>query len=217
MGGRVKVYPWAWFEDWFFFLVLRCLVTEAFQGGKNSNHLPSISFFDSPFLEGLLRYIFPFHWSWPSICWSCRLLLECLSHLLPSSTCCELQQPMWYCSGVISSLMWPDRQLWAFNAEVTASHGIDSPPWFHGWPTVLVLFAWDAQGGCLQGRAAFSSVTSVRRGQDCPQQRLLAVWTFFIRPQTFLPPRRGTWAWYEMGWSCQILWPHTSNTNVLMH
>ena len=156
MGGRVKIYPWAWFDDWFFFLVLRCLVTEAFQGGKNSNRLPSISFFDSPFLEGLLRYIFPFHWSWPSICWLCRLLLECLSHLPPSSTCCELQQPKWYCSGVISSLIRPDRQLWAFNAEVIASHGIAPPPWFHGWPTVLVLFVWDVRGGCLQGRAAFS-------------------------------------------------------------
>ena len=66
-----------------------------------------------------------------------------------SSTCCELQQPRWYCSGVISSLMRPYRQLWAFNAEVTASPEIAPPPCFHGWPTVLVLFAWDAWGGCL--------------------------------------------------------------------
>ena len=101
-------------------------------------------FFDPPFLEGLLRYIPPFHWSWSSICWLCKLLLKCLSRLPPSSTCCELQQPRWYCSGVTSSLMQPDRQLWAINAKVTASPGIDPPPCSHGWPTVLVIFAWNA-------------------------------------------------------------------------
>ena len=74
-----------------------------------------------PFLKGLLCYISPFHWFWPSICWSCRLLLKCLSHPSPSSTCCELQQIRWYCSWVISSLMWPDCQLQAFNAKVTPS------------------------------------------------------------------------------------------------
>ena len=40
-----------------------------------------------------------------------------------------------------------DRQLWAFNVEVTASPGIAPPPCPYGWPTVLVLFAWDAQEG----------------------------------------------------------------------
>ena len=102
------------------------------------------SFLSSLFLKGLFRYMPHFHWSWPSICWSCRLLLECLSYLPPSSTCCELQQPRWYCSGVISSLMRPDRQLWAFNAELTASLGIAPPPYSHGWPIVLVLFTWDS-------------------------------------------------------------------------
>ena len=42
-----------------------------------------------------------------------------------------------------------DRQLWAFNMEVTASPEIAPPPCFHGWPTVLVFFAWDAREGCL--------------------------------------------------------------------
>ena len=51
-GGSVKVYPRAWFEDWFFFLVLQCL--EAFQGGKNSNPLSLISFFRPPIPGGLL-------------------------------------------------------------------------------------------------------------------------------------------------------------------
>ena len=71
--------------------------------------------------QGIFSYISPSHWSWPSICWSYRSLLECLSHPPPSSTCCELRQTMWYYSGVISSLMRPDCQLQAFNAEVTAS------------------------------------------------------------------------------------------------
>ena len=58
---------------------------------------------------------------------SCKSLLECLSHLVPFSTCCELQQTMWYCSGVIPSLMRSDCQLQAFNAKVTASP-IIAPP-----------------------------------------------------------------------------------------
>ena len=62
----------------------------------------------------------------------------------------------------------------------------------------------------LKGLPLSPSVTSVRWGQDCPLQRLLAVWTFFVRPRTFLPPRRGPWAWYEMGRGCQTLWPHNS-------
>ena len=52
------------------------------------------------------------------------------------STCYELQQPRSYSSGVTSLLMRPDRQLWAFNAEVTASPGVAPLPCFHGWPTV---------------------------------------------------------------------------------
>ena len=40
----------------------------------------------------------------------------------------------------------------------------------------------------------------------------LAIWTFFVRPRTFLPPQRGSWAWYEMGQDCQIFWPHSNQT-----
>ena len=141
-GGRVKVYPRALSEDWFsFFSVLWCLVAEAFKGGKNCHRVPSFSssFSPSPLLEGIFRYISPSHWSWLSICWSCRSLLECLSHPPPSSTCYELQQIRWYYSGVISSLMRPDCQLRAFNAEVTASPRIAPPPSPHSCPTVLVI------------------------------------------------------------------------------
>ena len=165
-------------------------------------------FFRPLFLEGLLCYIAHFHWFWPSICWSCRLLLKCLSHLPPFSTCCELQQTRWYCSGVISSLMQPDCQLRAFNAEVTASPEIASPSCPHIWPTVLVLLFRTPGKAVFEGVSLFSSVTLVCRGQSCPRRRLLAAWTFFVHPRTFLLPRRGPWTWYEIGRGCQILRPH---------
>ena len=56
VGGRVIVCPRAWSEDWFFFLVLWCLVIEAFQGGKNSNCLPSISL-SPPFHSWRVSYV----------------------------------------------------------------------------------------------------------------------------------------------------------------
>ena len=193
-GGRVIIYPRALFEDWFFFfLVPWCLAAKAFRGGKNCNRLSSFSspFFSLPLLEGLLCYIAHFHWFWPSICWSCRLLLKCLSHLPPFSTCCELQQTRWYCSGVISSLMQPDCQLRAFNAEVTASPEIASPSCPHIWPTVLVLLFRTPGKAVFEGVSLFSSVTLVCRGQDCPWRCLLAAWTFLVHPWTFLLPRHG--------------------------
>ena len=130
---------------------------KAFRSGKNCNRLPpfSFSFFPPPLLEGIFRYISHSHWSWPSICWSYRLLLECLSHPPPSSTCCELQQTRWYYSGVISSLMRSDYQLGAFNAEVTASHRIalfTMLLWLAHWAR---NFVWDARGDCLWRRGAF--------------------------------------------------------------
>ena len=137
-----------------------------------------------------------------------KVILECLSHLPPSLTCHELQQTMWYCSGVISSLMQPDFLLWAFNAEVTASLGIAPPPRPHCWPTVLV-FLFRMPGEAVLDSVPFSpSVTSVRWGQGCPRQHLLAAWTFFVHPWTFLLPRHGPWTWYEMGRGCHILRPH---------
>ena len=88
---------------------------------------------------------------------------------------------------------------------------IAPPPCSHGWPTVLVLFLFGApREAVFKGVPLFPSVTLVCQGQDCPRQHLLTVWTFFVRPRTFLPPRRGPWAWYEMGRGCQILWPHNS-------
>ena len=144
-----------------------------------------------PFLEGLLCYMPPFHWSWPSICWSCRFLLECLSHLLPSSTCSELQQTKRYYSGVISSLMRPDCQLRAFNAEVTTSPRIAPLPCPHSWPTVLVLLFRTPGEATFKGVSLSPYVTLVRQGQGCPRRCLLAAWTFLVHPWMFLLPRRG--------------------------
>ena len=201
--GRVKVYPRAWPEVWFFFSsVLWCLVVKAFRGGRNCNRLPSFASFFLPLSlqEGIFSYISHSHWSWPSICWSYRSLLECLSHLSPSSTCCELRQTRWYYSGVISSLMRPDCQLRAFNAEVTTSPRIAPSPRPHSCLTVLVLLFGTTGRVVFEGVLLSPSVTLVGRGQDGPQWCLLAAWAFLIHPQMFLLSRRGPWTWYEMGW-----------------
>ena len=214
-GGRAKVYPQAWSEDWFFFFsVLLCLTTEAFGVVRTATIFLFISlifFFFSPspsFLEVLLCYISPSHWSGSFICWSCRLLLECLSHLSHSSTCCELQQTRWYCSWVIFLLMRTDCQLQVFNANVTTSLGIAPPPCPYSLPTVLVLLFGMPGRAVFEGVPLSSSMTLVCWGHDCPRRCLLTVWTFLVHPRMFLFPWRGPWAWYEIGQGCQILRPH---------
>ena len=95
---------------------------------------------------------------------------------------------------------------------MTTYLGIALPLYSHGWLIALVLSfgtLWEIAFG---GVPLFCPMISVCREQDCPRQRVLTVWTFFIRPRTFLPPRRGPWAWYEMGRGCQILWPHNSSS-----
>ena len=177
-GGRVKVYPRALSEDWFFFFsVPWCLAAKAFKGGKNCNRLPSFSspFFSLFLLEGIFRYISPSHWSWPSICWSCKSLLKCLSHPPPSSTCYELQQIRWYYSGVISLLMQLNCQLREFNAEVTASPRITPPPCPYGWP-IRLRTSFEMLEGTASGNVALSpSLILVCQGQGHPRQYILAV------------------------------------------
>jgi len=56
-------------------------------------------------MKDLSHYISHSNRSWPSICWSCKSLLECSSHQSPSQTLCKLWQLRPHCSGVISSLM----------------------------------------------------------------------------------------------------------------
>ena len=132
-----------------------------------------------------------------------------MSHPPPSSTCYELQQTRWYCSGVISSLMWPDCQLQLFNVEVTISPRIAPPPCPHSCPIVLVLFFGTTGRAIFGGVLLSPSVTLVGRGQNGPRRWLLAAWAFLTHPRTFLLSQCGLWAWYEMSWACQILWPHS--------
>ena len=145
----MKLCPRAWSEELVVLIISSVLGYYGFPRWckLQPSSLPPV--FQSPILEGFLHYIPSFSWSWPSICWSCRSLLDCLSHLPSSQIFCKLQQLRQYCSGVISLLMRPDCKLWAFNAEMTTSPRIALPPCSHGWPTVLVLFSWDALGGCL--------------------------------------------------------------------
>ena len=127
--------------------------------------LPLI-FLSPSFVRSLLLYTLLLCSSWPSICWSCRLLLECLSHPTPSSTCCELQQTRWHYSGVIPSLMRPDCQLWAFIAEVTASPIIAPPPYPRSCPPVLVLLFGTTRRAALEIVLLFPFMTPVHRGRD---------------------------------------------------
>ena len=93
---------------------------------------------------------------------------------------------------------------------MTTSLGIAPPPCPHSWPTVLVLLFGTPEEAVFKGVPLFPSVISVCQGQGCPRQYILAVWTFLVHPQTFFPPRRGPWAWYEMERGRQILWPNNS-------
>ena len=83
---------------------------------------------------------------------------------MPSLTCCELQQTRWYYLGVIPSLMWPDCQLRAFNAKVTASPRIAPLPCSYGYPTVLVLLFGTTGRTALESVLLFPFMTLVRRG-----------------------------------------------------
>ena len=92
---------------------------------------------------------------------------------------------------------------------MTAYPGIVPPLYSHDCLIALVLSLGMLWETVLGGMPLSPSMILVCRGQDCPWQRPLAVWTFFIRHQTYLPPRCGPWAWHEMGRGCQILWPHS--------
>ena len=113
------------------------------------------------------------------------------------STWCELQWTAWYCSRVTPSLMWPDCQLRAFNAEVTGSFTIAFSPCFHSCPPTLVPSFGDVREGCSGWRIALSS-------QDTSLPR---TWrSSAISPSSFrsslvilgpFPPRLGLWAYYS--------------------
>ena len=68
------------------------------------------------------------------------------------------------------------------------------PLFSHGCLVALVLSLGTLWETALGGVSLFPSVILICREQDYPQRRLLAVWTFFVRRRTLLPPRRGPWA-----------------------
>ena len=177
-------------SDWFcFFSVFLCLATETFKGGKNYDCLsfylsPLFLFFLSPPSLGrasCVIYILPIDLGHPFVDHA-GCYLSALSHLPPFSACYELLQTRWYCSGVISSLMWPNCQLRVCNAEVTASPGIAPPPCPHNWPTALDLLFGTPGRDVFESVPLSSSATLVGRRQVCPQRCLPAAWTFLIRP-----------------------------------
>ena len=90
--------------------------------------------------------------------------------------------------------MWPDFQLWAFNAEVTTFPRIVPPLRPHSRPTVLVLLFGTTGRVVFEGVLLSPSVTLVGRGQDGPRRRLLAAWAFLTHLRTFLLSRHELWA-----------------------
>ena len=86
---------------------------------------------------------------------------------------------------------------------MTASPGMAPLPCSHSWLTVLVLFAWDALGGCPQRHAALPSYDFdwSRTGLSSAMS-LGNLDSLFVHPRVFLPPRHGPWALYEMGRGC---------------
>ena len=148
VGGRVKVRPRASSEDEFFF---------------SSSDTPPIELSGVFriailfFVRSLWLYILLLPSSWLSICRLRRSPLECLSHPTLPLTYRELQWTAWHCSGVIPSLMRPDCQLWAFNAEVTGSSTIALSPCSHSCPPTLVPSFGDDGEGCIGWRFSLSS------------------------------------------------------------
>ena len=134
-----------------------------------SSELPS-----SPIREiSLVIYILLLPSSWLSICRLRRLPLECLSHPALPSTYCELQWEAWRCSGVIPSLMRPDCQLRAFNAEVIGSCIIALSLCSHSCPSTLVPLFGDDGEGCSGWRIVLSSQDTSCQGHVVPRRFLL--------------------------------------------
>ena len=142
-------------------------MARALKGGKNCNRFPFFLLFlsASPSLRRAFSFIYflPIDLGHPFVDHTSRYWSAC-----PSSTCCELRQTRWYYSGVIPPLMWLDCQLQAFNAEVTASPRIATPPRPYNCPTVLVLLFGTTRRGDFEGVLLSPSVTLVGQGQDGP-------------------------------------------------
>ena len=82
----------------------------------------------------------------------------------------------------------------------------------YGLESLFAILEWIVSSDI----ALFSPMILACRGEGRPRQYNLVVWIPFIRPRALLPPRRGPWAWYQMGQSLQILWPHT-HTHIYIY
>ena len=93
---------------------------------------------------------------------------------------------------------------WLLLLGLSLHHSSTTSP--YGLESLFTILEWIALGDV----ALFSPMILACRGEGRPQQYNLVVWIPFIRPRALLPPQRGPWAWYQMGRSPQILWPHNS-------
>ena len=161
---RVKVRPWAPSEDEFFF----------FSSDTPPIELPSVFQISVPFREiSLIIYILLLPSSWSSICRLYRSPLECLFHPAFPSTCCESQWAVWHCLGVIPSLMRPNSQLRAFNAEVTGFSTIILSPCSYRCPSTLVPSFGDNGEGFGGWRIVLSSQDTSCQEHVVPRRFLL--------------------------------------------
>ena len=145
----------------------------------------------------LVIYILLLPSSWPSNCQLRRSPLECLSHPTLPSTCCELQWAAWRCSRVTPSLMRPDCQLRAFNAEVTGSCTIALSPCSHSCPFILV-----PSFGGWRGWLQWIAYCPFFSGQELPRtRRSSAISPSSCGPSLVIlgrfPPQLGPWAYYS--------------------
>ena len=134
---------------------------------------------------------------WPSICRLRRSPLECLSYPTLPSTCCELQWAAWRCSRVTPSLMQPDCQLRAFNAEVTGSCTIALSPCFHSCPFTLV-----PSFGGWRGWLRWIAYCPFFSGQELPRTRRSSAISLSSCGPSFVilghyPPLLGPRAYYS--------------------
>ena len=161
------------------------------------HHLELSRVSSSPFpLRSPWLYILLLLSSWSSICRLCRSPLKCMSYPTLPLTCYGLQWTAWHCSGVIPSLMRPNCQLRAFNAEVTGSFPVALSPCSHSCLPTLVLSFGDHREGCGGWCVALSS-------QDTSSSRTWrssAISPSSLGPSLVVlgrfPPRLGPWAYF---------------------
>ena len=162
------------------------------QSFLESSELPS-----PPFERSFQLYTLLPPSSWSSTCRLRRSPFEWLSHPVLPSTCCELQWTAWHCSRVIPSLMQPNCQLWAFNAEVTGSPTIALSPCSHSYPPTLVSLFGDDGEGCGGWRTNLSSQDTNSPRTCCSSTISSSSFEPSLVILRRFPPRLGPQAYYS--------------------